>query len=355
MHGIVYKLNEHIPARLRCNKVVGTMLIMAYQILLKADPELTEQLNVGLQFYEEENVSKRVLKHDMMKEFVFSWIRPHEYAKFDFLRKSVAERATFIGGYEAVYVFKRIPGNNILPDSKFKRYLMFRDFFRRKALCVSPENPVLEDDYNSFISGESAIVVKPLKGTKGQGVTVVNTDVIPNLIEFKKHFQFSCLLEENIRQGEELKRFHPNSVNTVRFVTGIDYFGNFHFLFALLRTGRGGSVVDNVASGGLVALIDLEDGTICTPAYCGTDLFEIHPDTGIKFQGSKIPDWEALKSLVKKMHLTYPDQRVFGFDMAWSNNGWDLVEVNPAPSLTSYEELTGQGIRPFLQSINIIN
>ena len=82
--------------------------------------------------------------------------------------------------------------------------------------------------------------------------------------------------------------------------------------------------------------------------------FDRHPDTNVSFSGVQIPMWSELCSLVKQIHLEHKGQMVFGFDMAWTDKGWDLVEVNPAPSLNSYQELTGEGIRHYLKRLNMI-
>lgn len=67
-----------------------------------------------------------------------------------------------------------------------------------------------------------------------------------------------------------------------------------------------------------------------------------------------IPEWEKLCSIVCEIHQKHAKQYVFGFDMAWTKNGWDLVEVNPAPSFDSYQQLTGKGIRPYLKEIEML-
>lgn len=354
MKRLIERMNRYTPPSIRHGGITSGLLTSVYGMLIKTDKDFNAQMKKALKIYPDQSVSKKELFHDMLNEFVLSWIRPVEYAKFELFHKSREERATYIPDYEEVYIFKRTGGNNILPDSKFERYQIFKDYFLRDVLCISSDNIVSNEEYASFIADKETVVVKPLKGTKGHGISVVNVNEIPTINAFRKLYDGDCLVEETIDQGEELKQFHPSSVNTVRFVTGIDYSGSFHHLFALVRIGRGGSVVDNVSSGGLVTLIDMDKGEICTPACCGTERFETHPDTGVKFNGFRIPQWNELKSLVREIHLSAPGQRMFGFDMAWTRNGWDLVEVNPAPSFDSYQELTGKGIRPYLYELNML-
>ena len=354
MRRIIVRINRHVPVWCRKKKITAKALELLYSLLILVDDDFKVQMKTALQMYNTDAMNQRALYKDMLREFVRSWICPVEYAKFELLEKSRKERDTYIPDYEEVNIFKRTPGNNTLPDSKYERYLMFKQFFQRQILAVSSISTPSEDDYNAFLAGKESVVVKPMKGTKGHGVTVISTNKIKTLFDFRTLFDGDYLIEEMIQQGEELKQFHPNSVNTIRFVTGINHSGEFFHLFSLFRIGRGSNVVDNVSNGGLVALIDMESGKICAPACCGTERFEAHPDTEIRFQGFAVPEWNKLRSLVREMHLEHPHQRLFGFDIAWTKSGWDLVEVNPAPSFDSYQELTGEGIRPYLQRIGML-
>lgn len=351
---IIERINRHVPVWCRKKIITAKALELLYSLLILSDDDFKSQMQTALKMYAGKSIDSRALYKDMLSEFVRSWVRPAEYAKFELFAKSREERNTYIPDFEEINIFKRTLGNNTLPDSKHERYLMFQRFFQRQVLAISSNSILPESDYNTFIAGKESVVVKTITGTKGKGVTVISTKKIRTLYDFHKLFGGDYLIEEMIQQGEELKQFHPSSVNTIRFVTGINHAGEFFHIFALFRIGRGGNVVDNVSSGGLVALIDMESGEICTPAYCGTEKFETHPDTGIRFQGFTVPEWNKLRSLVQEIHLEHPHQRLFGFDMAWTKSGWDLVEVNPAPSFDSYQELTGKGIRPYLQGIGML-
>ena len=124
--------------------------------------------------------------------------------------------------------------------------------------------------------------------------------------EFLDIVKSECILESLIDQGQELAAFHANSVNTVRMVTCMNKKGEFYYLFALLRVGQGGSIVDNVGSGGLVSMIDLETGNVCSDAFCRTKYYELHPDTKVRFKGTKIPEWDKLLEIAKQLHTSQP-------------------------------------------------
>ncbi|MDO4459121.1 MAG: sugar-transfer associated ATP-grasp domain-containing protein [Clostridia bacterium] len=163
-----------------------------------------------------------------------------------------------------------------------------------------------------------------------------------------------CILEDFIIQGEEMAVFHPQSINTCRFVSYIGNDGEAHPLFSTIRTGVGDSIVDNVGSGGITALVDIDTGIICTDGMRGINWYEKHPDSGVVFKGYQLPDWNELRAFIKSAHETRPQQKLLGWDMAWTvNNGWDVVEINPAPAFSSYQRLTGKGIRKYISSIGL--
>lgn len=294
------------------------------------------------------------VKADMLRAYVGSWVTPTEYCKFGFMALNDQRRREYIAEHEGLAMFKR-PEYNVLPNDKFRRYQMFSGYYHRELLHVTGRaGQAEEDSYGAFLKRHRAFIAKAIMGAKGHGVRKLTADEAPDTAALVARMGGECIVEELIEQGQPLAAFHPMSVNTVRFVTGADRTGRVYCLFALLRVGRGGSVVDNVGSGGLIALIDMDSGVVCTDGLCGLDYYETHPDTHVRFKGVQIPEWGKLCRTACELHGTQPGQRVFGFDFAWTTDGWDVVEVNPAPSFVSWQALTNRGIRPVLQDRGIL-
>ena len=349
MNRMIERLNRHIPVNVRKNPLVASLVAVLYRILLHFDSDFRSIMDSAISMCGQ-SADKRALRRDMLIEFIKASVSPVEYARFEFANKKQEQRRSYIPDFEEVSICKWTKGHNILPDSKYDRYRMFSKYFLRKVLCISYNNDVTEIAYSEFLSSLNKIVCKPLKGTKGHGISIIDSNLVPTLSEFRRRFLGDYLVEEAIQQGDELGMFHPGSINTVRFVTGMDRHGRFRNIFALARIGQGDSIVDN----GLVAMIDIVGGVISTDAFRGTTRYSVHPDTNVQFRGHKIPEWEKLCTLVRDIHTEHPGQMVFGFDLAWTKKGWDLVEVNPAPSFDSYQQLTGEGIRPYLKEIEIL-
>ena len=65
------------------------------------------------------------------------------------------------------------------------------------------------------------------------------------------------LVEEYVYQHPALAAFHPESLNTIRFMTFRDPSGNIVIKMAHLRTGCGASCCDNYSAGGIFVPVDI--------------------------------------------------------------------------------------------------
>lgn len=350
MENLLFKVNQRISYRIRDLSIARVPLVQLVKVLLYFDKPFSEELNQASLDYERVfGIDSFAVRNDMITQYCVNWITPKEYLRFAFFDKAQDERLQYMVDYETVTLF-RYSGRNTLPSGKYERFNQFRKYFNRDVLYIAFDSSADEEQrYQDFITKHTKYILKPVWGTKGHGIKMMDSIDCQTLASLKAQVMGPCLLEEVINQGEELKRFNPSSVNTIRFVSGMSTNGQYVPLFSLLRIGRDGSIVDNVGSGGLVCLVDLNSGTIISDAYCGIDRFERHPDTGVRFMDSIIPEWPTLRSLVSEIHSCFSNQFVFGFDYAWSTQGWDLIEVNPAPSLDSYQAIVGRGIRRMIE------
>ena len=355
MSSMIKRINRKIPNTLRTRKNVAKILSFLLYLGKRYDREFSMQLDEALELYDSSySGDKRRLIKDMIYEYVSVQIAPMEYALFQFQSRTELQKQEYLSVIELKQIFKS-KDNNIFPDNKYERYELFSAFFGRKIIHILFNNTEEEDViYKDFCSENAIFMAKTIRGTKGKGIHRISATEAPDLASLYEIIGGECILEELIIQGEELAKFHPSSVNTIRFVTGMNRRGEFEYLYALLRVGKGGSIVDNVGSGGLVAMIDIETGVVSTDGLYGGRYFECHPDTGIRFKGEQIPLWSELKELAYKMHTSLPNQRLIGFDFAWTTQGWDVVEVNPSPAFASYQILMGEGIRPLLKEKELI-
>ena len=142
----------------------------------------------------------------------------------------------------------------------------------------------------------------------------------------------STLVEEYLVQHEDMSRLYPHSVKTLRIVSLIDREGEPHIVYAFVRIGQGGRVVDNLNNGGMAAPIDLETGKISHVAFDKDyHYFDTHPDTGTYLIGYPIPYWDKAVELVLASAKRIPQLRYVGWDVAVTEKGVVFVEANQHP------------------------
>lgn len=141
------------------------------------------------------------------------------------------------------------------------------------------------------------------------------------------------LFESVISQTEQFSLFNSSSVNTVRFMTALYPNGEVKIITTFAKIGRAGSDVDNAGGGGNVdCAIDVETGRIYNVIEFGSwqDIQKIscHPDSGVQMDGIIVNDWQYIKSKVLEFQARIPYLKTIGWDVAITDNGPVIVEIN---------------------------
>lgn len=191
-----------------------------------------------------------------------------------------------------------------------------------------------KNDFISFISGKTAIIAKPVDQCCGIGVkkaVVSDYESYDAMYEALKNDPSADLLEDYIVQHPLISAIYPYSVNTIRVMTILK--GNdVHIIFAAIRIGNNGKVVDNINNGGLASPVDIDTGEILFPGYDkdGNE-YAVHPMTKHPIKGFMIPFWKEAVEMVKEAALVTPELRYCGWDVAITENGPLFVEANHMP------------------------
>ena len=292
-------------------------------------------------------------KEDILNEHKKSGAYFMEYHVFDFAHLSDEERAEYVVSKTAIRYLRRMAlseEKRLALKDKYACWQKLPEFYKRD-ICP----PLDREAFIEFAGKHTAFIAKPIDGTGGHGVRFVNLKrrkITPEEYYDKYLSKRGYIVEELITQDPEMARFHPESVNTVRPVTFCKD-GEVTILFAIMRMGCGSTKVDNTSSGGLCVAVDPENGRIVSGAVHRTDstLLPAHPDSGIIFEGTQIPRWDELKELVTAAALKLADPPIVGWDLALSDKGWVIVELNWQPSFRSYQMLTRKGLRSRLESV----
>ncbi len=202
-----------------------------------------------------------------------------------------------------------------------------------------------------FDSLPRRFVIKPVKGSLGDGVKIITRtpagfedhegkvytqDRFVRLLE--KTSPVGTLLQEVIENHPEITSFSKAAgLQTVRIITLVTVTGHVEILSAFFKTIVEPDVVidthiDNL-KGNLEVLIDVSQGTLTQASYLdgdgkGITLVDIHPVSGIPFEGFVIPYWTQVCEMARHAALTALPVRTIGWDIAVTAHGPCLIEGN---------------------------
>lgn len=228
--------------------------------------------------------------------------------------------------------------------------------FFKDAAGWSPDVGKLDsrEEWARFLIEEMPpeFVIKPCRGSLGDQVKVLSKNEngeftaganesysatgLYDLMRSDARFA-SYVVQERLRSHVELARLSgTENLQTVRTWTFVDEEGECRILYAHLKVIVGDNVIDNHAcgkTGNMRAVVDLESGTL-KPGLTflekgkGPAAVSAHPDTGVTFEGFRLPQWQEACSLVREAALKFLPVRVIGWDIALTASGPVLLEGN---------------------------
>lgn len=141
------------------------------------------------------------------------------------------------------------------------------------------------------------------------------------------------IIEKFLPQHPKLAALNPDSVNTLRLIVLRTREG-FKVRGAILRIGRTGSQVDNLTSGGLACKVDLESGRITEARDLSPmrKAHTLHPDSNAQIVGFVVPHWEACLDTASRALAAFPHMNFAGIDIAITEQGPTVIELNVNPS-----------------------
>lgn len=262
------------------------------------------------------------------------WVSYSEYAnQYEFYKKNEEERDEYVSRLKMAYFYWRYaPGVAKAVFRNKTRFLQaFKDYIHR-AWIYAPQASF--EEFEQMVTNYDCIV-KPCDGKLGKGIfkTYKDADHKDDRKLYESCVKDRMLVEQCIEACEELKAFHPQSLNTIRVVT-IANKEKACVFSGVFRTGVGESVVDNSHKGGVSVQINVNDGVIETDgANTKGDRFVSHPDSGITFKGFVIPQWDkVVKACCEAAKKT--ENPITGWDVVVNNQGEvEFIEGNYGPDM----------------------
>ncbi len=255
---------------------------------------------------------------------------PEDYISLELYKHPAEERKLFVTQRNKQIFMKYFYDTDsfITLTEKHLFSKRFSKFVTRDWLW-SPD--VSEQDVSDFIEKHGQVVVKPNSSTWGIGVQVIDKSKVDWLIgEMRGGEKF--MIEEVIVNHPDIKRINPDSVNTLRVETCLDSKGAFHLLNVLLMIGTTKTIVSNCHSGGMMCHVNMETGEVDNAGFNPKGIwYEVHPVSGIKLRGFKIPFADKLEEYIKDVCQVMPNARYVGWDVVVTPTGFELIEGNYCP------------------------
>lgn len=283
-----------------------------------------------------------------------------EYFEFEFEKQDKSFRESFLGLNEQRYYLDYL--NPIkycsLARNKYLTHKLLENTGVRKSVLYcyyQPEayyyvNNECANDLEGVIhllkkKGVHSCVIKATESSHGNNVWVIkridyqNDDAV--MVRFNgDELLLSSILgkealvfESHVKQTEQLSLFNESSVNTVRIMTTLYPDGSARVIGAFLKVGRTGKCVDNAGNGGNVdTCVDVNTGeikyAIQFDGWRRIKEIDRHPDSGTKLNGVIIEGWKSIKEEVKKYQQAFPFCKAAGWDIAITEDGPVIIEVN---------------------------
>ena len=282
---------------------------------------------------------------------------PLEFYMYRFYERTPEEQETFYLACYQKFLQAKYGKNKefvkMLYD-KERTNLFFSEYVRR-PWCVNTK--VSFEEFKEIFKDSKRIMYKPNDGHRGYGIEAFYIDDTNIREVYDKLVTYPYgVIEEFITQHPEMSKLSPSSVNSLRFVTissnkkpVSDDGKKLAVVYSMVRIGRGKSIVDNLHSGGMVSNVDMETGTLETHgADRNGKMFATHPETGVTIKGFKIPYFNEAREMVIEAIKKNCVEGYLGWDIAISESGPKLLEVNDRPGSdglqTAYAQ-EGKGVK----------
>lgn len=291
------------------------------------------------------------LSFERKRAYVDEWARPSFYA-FD-------DRDFYAIGKDKLLFYTlmnawRLPYPRIIAVVHRSRVFMGAALLRSAddvlAFLGQPSNfPFFVKRVND-IRGRGAGIVEAYDPDNGE-LRYANGQIVASdrFIASVQAREDDCIIfQQLIRTEARLAEAIGSRVATARVMTIADG-QSFKVKRAVLRLPVGANMTDNFSAGSTgnaYALVDAVSGRVIK-AYRGVGLdmtvLDAHPDTGVALDGLQLPDWGEAMRQIEYAATRLPGLRLAGWDVAFTDDGPMLLEVNAAPGVV-LPQLHGGGL-----------
>lgn len=251
-----------------------------------------------------------------------------DYVDYDFAMLTKQERATFMTHPVSMQLAARFskPEGRAIFEDKIAFNKRFADHLRREWMVVTDDNA---EEVRAFVERHGTVIAKVPVSHMGLGVRRYHAADVEDWAGFHKRLLESdeILLEEVIRQHDDIAAYCPGTVNTTRIVAFFDG-TDVHIIAVAQKFGRG-AVSDQMSYGGFYTMLDPETGHALSAGYDSHGhVHETHPDSGLRIADFQLPRFDEAVALIDRAARVVPEVQYAGWDVVVTNDGVDLVEGN---------------------------
>lgn len=154
------------------------------------------------------------------------------------------------------------------------------------------------------------------------------------------------ILQEVVQNHADILA-HTDTLATIRMVNMIDGDG-VYVPAAVLKLPSSRNMADNFwREGNMICNLDPATGEILTLVSAdgpGLVHHEAHPESGAELIGTRLPHWEALREVNERVAKLHSPLRYQSTDMAITEDGPVVIEVNAGSSFTLPQYASGKGL-----------
>lgn len=285
---------------------------------------------------------------DWILSLLFLGATAQDYFIYRFYEKKWYLRKQFVTEIKSINIIKKYNNNaqdgRWIVEDKSKFDKVFKAYINRDAISSAETT---EEEFVSFVKQHEKVIVKPVDGCNGDNIFIIRYQEGEKRLRtvYKKLSKHKYVIEEVLEQDGWLKELNPGTLNTLR-VNIINNNDNYIITNAILRSGQGNVVTDNICAGGVVSWVDIESGII-TSMFCDLKDKKVlrHPLTGKIIIGNKIPSWELVKKTAIEAAKIISDVKYTSWDIAViKNNRVAIVEGNTYGNFNIQQVITQQGV-----------
>lgn len=209
-------------------------------------------------------------------------------------------------------------------------------FSRNKGLYRNEQNECIDFDffYRSMQNVGECFLKPSVDSNSGKGCFRSNFqngfDVCNNmsLDDLLNRLGSDFIVQKIVKCHRSITDIYDKSVNTFRVIT-YRWKNAIYTIPSIMRIGQGGCYLDNAHAGGMFIAIE-DDGTLHSKAFTEfRQEYATHPDSGVVFDGYKIPNFPDVLFVAKKMHGLIPQVGVINWDFTINEFGNPvLIEGN---------------------------